>query len=183
MAGTLPEAPGWVAAHPDLVKRAAAAVTIEHLGATEWLDSPGQGYRAHGRERALRPLDDARARVRSSSRRRSPTFGLDNHVLAPGPGITVGAVFHEVGVPHVGGIAGPTYLLVVSDNGEMDKLDAELAARQTAFYADVIRRLDGADRAELRAADPSLGTAPVPAENPSRPVRCGPEDAAGDDED
>ena len=29
---------------------------------------------------------------------------------------------------HVGGIAGPSYLLVVSENGEIDKLDADFAA-------------------------------------------------------
>ena len=97
-------------------------------------------------------------------------------MVVPGPGITVGGVFHVVGVPHVGGIAGPTYLLVVSKNGEMDKLDAELAVRQTAFYADVIRRLAGADAAELRSGDPTLGTSPLPTEDESRPVQCGPDD-------
>ena len=96
--------------------------------------------------------------------------------MIPGPGITVGSVFHEVGVPHVGGIAGPTYLLVVSENGEMDKLDAKLAARETAFYADVIRRLAGADAAELRSGDSTLGTKPVPTDDESTPVQCGPED-------
>jgi hypothetical protein len=94
----------------------------------------------------------------------------------PGPGITVGGVFHEVGVPHVGGIAGHTYLLVVSENGEMDKLDADLAVRQTAFYADVIRRLAAADASALRTGDPTLGTSPLPTEDASTTVQCGPDD-------
>jgi hypothetical protein len=60
-------------------------------------------------------------------------------------------------VPHVSGIAGPTYLLKVTDNGEMDKFDAELASRQIGFYADVVRRLDSADRTALYRGDPTLG--------------------------
>ena len=35
--------------------------------------------------------------------------------------------------------------------------DADLAARQVGFYTDVVRRLDRADRAVLRAGDPTLG--------------------------
>jgi hypothetical protein len=48
MSGTLPEAEGWALAHPAVMKRAAAAFTIEHLGASEWADIPGKGYAATG---------------------------------------------------------------------------------------------------------------------------------------
>lgn len=48
MSGALPERSGWVRAHPDLVKRAAAAVTIEHHGAPEWKDVPEKGYALTG---------------------------------------------------------------------------------------------------------------------------------------
>jgi hypothetical protein len=71
--------------------------------------------------------------------------------------ITPGRAFHWLGVPHVSGIAGPTYLLTVSDNGEMDKFDADPAPQQIDFYADVVRRLDTADRAALYSGDPTLG--------------------------
>ena len=60
-------------------------------------------------------------------------------------------------MPHISGIAGPTYLLNVTANGEMDKFDADLAARQIGFYADVVRRLDAVDRAALTGDDPTLG--------------------------
>jgi hypothetical protein len=39
----------------------------------------------------------------------------------------------------------------------MDKFDAELASRQIGFYADVVRRLDRADRTALYRGDPTLG--------------------------
>jgi len=84
--------------------------------------------------------------------------GLQRHALLKPPvQVTPGRAFHWLGVPHVSGIAGPTYLLKVTDNGEMDKFDAELAARQVGFYADVVRSLDGVDRSAVYAADPTLG--------------------------
>jgi non-ribosomal peptide synthetase component F len=83
---------------------------------------------------------------------------LQRHsLLKPPVQVTPGRAFHYLGVPHVSGIAGPTYLLRVTDNGEMDKFDAELAARQIRFYADVVRRLDRVDRAALYRGDPTLG--------------------------
>ncbi|MGI9029415.1 MAG: hypothetical protein ACR2HP_05440 [Ilumatobacteraceae bacterium] len=84
--------------------------------------------------------------------------GLQRHALLKPPvQITPGRAFHWLGVPHVSGIAGPTYLLNVTGNGEMDKFDAALAARQIGFYADVIRRLDTANGAALARDDPTLG--------------------------
>lgn len=173
MAGTLPQAPGWIVTHPDLVKRAAAAVTIEHLGATAWVESPGKGYHATGKNEAY-VLSVTRGRAAELAKRGVAKHRLHEHVVVPAPGISVGSAFHEVGVPHVGGIAGPSYLLVVSKNGELDKLDADLAVRQTAFYAEVIRGLDRASRAELRRGDPSLGSGPRPGDDGSHPVQCGP---------
>jgi hypothetical protein len=173
MAGTLPQVHGWIAAHLDIVKRAVAAVTIEHLGATEWVDTPGKGYHGTGRNEPYvlsTTLGQATKLVKKGVRKHN----LQRHVVVAAPGISVGSEFHRVGVPHVGGIAGPTYLLVVSKNGEMDKLDAHLAARQTAFYADLIRGLGRAGAAELRSGDPSLGSEPLPTGGGSTLVQCGP---------
>ena len=178
MAGTLPQAPGWVAAHP---RHRQAGGRRRHHRAPRFLRMVGlarQGLPRHGRERALRPLGDPGGRRPQFVREALAEADLAKHMVVPAPGITVGAVFHEVGVPHVGGIAGPTYLLVVSENGEMDKLDAELAARETGFYADVIRRLAGADAAELRSGDPTLGTGPCRRTIRARPRSAGPRTAS-----
>jgi hypothetical protein len=45
MSNDLPQAQGWIDAHKDLVDRAAAALTVEHLGCTEWADTTDRGYR------------------------------------------------------------------------------------------------------------------------------------------
>ena len=70
---------------------------------------------------------------------------------APGS-LGVGSAFHDVGVPQIGGIAGPTYLLV-SSNGEMDKLDAR-ARRQADRLP---RRRHPAVRPRRRGRAPRAG--------------------------
>jgi hypothetical protein len=69
----------------------------------------------------------------------------------------VGAAFQSTGVPQIGAIAGPEYLLTISPSGDLDKLDERLAARQIAWLADLARRLDGVSAASLRQGDPTLG--------------------------
>ena len=160
MSGALPQCAGWVRAHPDLVRRAAAAVTIEHLGAPEWEDGPDTGYGPTGRNEYMNfattggVLTDF---VEQGFRR----FDLRQHGIQRGPGTTTGSVFHETGVPHVGIICGPNYLLGIVENGHMDKLDAELAARQMEMIAELIKRIDKVPAAQPRATDHSLGAHPA----------------------
>ena len=128
MSGALPECAGWVRAHPDLVKRAAAAITIEHLGAPEWEDVPDKGYAPTGRNEYMNFATTGGVLtnlVKDGFRK----FDLRQHGIQAGPGTTTGAVFHESGVPHVGIIGGPNYLLGIVKNGHLDKLDAHLAMR------------------------------------------------------
>jgi hypothetical protein len=89
----------------------------------------------------------------------------------------VGGPFFQAGVPEIGAIAGPEYLLTISKNGEMDKLDERLAAKQIAALADLAKSLEHVSAKELRDGDPLLG-APAPKGNvepseavPKR-VRC-----------
>ncbi len=173
MTGEMPEAPGWALAHPELMKRAAAAFTIEHLGSSEWLDIPGKGYGPTGHNEYMNcptsagPLTDI---VIEGIKRHD----LLRHGVEPGPGVTTGVVFHESGVPHMALIGGPSYLLSIAPNGHMDKLDAGLAARQTAMLAEVIRKADRVPMAVLKGSDPSLGAKPVTGMDTSRRAACRP---------
>jgi hypothetical protein len=56
----------------------------------------------------------------------------------------------------------------------MDKFDADLASRQIAFFADLVRRIDTASAEDLRIGDPTLGANPPTYQDQSRPVDCGP---------
>jgi hypothetical protein len=152
----LPQTQGWIDAHPDLVKRAAAALTVEHLGCTEWLDTPDRGYHATGRPEMYGVWTTQGTMfelVRDATARHAlPRTAL----LRPPAQFGVGAAFQSSGVPQIGAIAGPEYLVTVSDNGDLDKLDEHLAARQIAWVADVATRVDAVPAATLRRGDPTL---------------------------
>src|SRR4051812_901500 len=179
MSNDLPQAGGWIEAHQDLVDRAAAALTVEHLGCSEWNDSPDKGYHPTGRAELFavwatqgKMSDTVTAAVAAADLPRTA-------VLRPPAQFGVGGPFQTAGVPQLGAIAGPEYLLTVSENGDMDKLDEKLAARQIAWLADVATRLEAVSAADLRQGDPTLG-GPAPKGNiePSdaQPKRatCGP---------
>jgi hypothetical protein len=171
MSGDMPEAPGWALAHPDLMRRAAAAFTIEHLGASEWADIPGRGYAATGHNEYMNwpatagPLNDML--IEGIKR-----HDLLRHAVERGPGYTTGRVFHNSGIPHVACISGPNYLLGIAPNGHMDKLDADLAARQTAMIAELIRQADTLPMAALKGSDPSLGAEPISGPDTARRASC-----------
>ena len=157
MVADLPQTQGWIDSHPGLVKRAAAALTVEHLGCTEWIDTPDRGYQPTGQEELFgvwttqgKMFEVTRDTVRAH---RLPRTAL----LRPPAQFGVGAAFQSTGVPQIGAIAGPEYLLTISPHGDLDKLDEHLAARQIAWLADLARRLDGVSAASLRKGDPTLG--------------------------
>ena len=175
MSGGMPELEGWMAAHPDLVERAAAAMTIEHLGCSEWIDSVGGGYRATGENEVFgvwvsqgRLYEETRAALVATGDAMARTA-----LLRPPVQFGVGGAFQSAGVPQIGAIAGPEYLLTIKPDGDMDKLDERLAAAQTAWLADILRRIDPISAEELRAGDPTLGST-KPGEDESTPVACGP---------
>jgi hypothetical protein len=85
-------------------------------------------------------------------------------LMRPPAQFGVGGPFQQAGIPQIGAIAGPEYLLTISDNGELDKLDERLAARQIAWIAEIARGVDKIDRTALREGDPTLG-GPAPQGN------------------
>jgi hypothetical protein len=157
MVADLPQTQGWIDSHPGLVKRAAAALTVEHLGCSEWVDSVDRGYHSTGQAEML-GVWTTQGRMFQLTRDATRAHGLPRTALLRPPAqFGVGAAFQSTGVPQIGAIAGPEYLLTVSPGGDLDKLDERLAARQIAWLADLARRLDGVPAASLRQGDPTLG--------------------------
>jgi len=179
MSNDLPQAGGWIETHHDIVERAAAALTVEHLGCSEWNDSADKGYHPTGRAELFAVWA---TQGKMSQLVQDTVIAHDlprTAVLRPPVQFGVGGPFQTAGVPQIGAIAGPEYLLAVKDSGDMDKLDAALAARQIAWLADLATRLDPVPAADLRQGDPTLG-GPAPKGNvePSdaqpKPMQCGP---------
>jgi hypothetical protein len=157
MVADLPQTQGWIDSHPDLVARAAAALTIEHLGCTEWVDSLDRGYHATG-EAELFGIWTTQGKMFDLTRDTVRAHGIPRAALLRPPlQFGVGAAFQTTGVPQIGAIAGPEYLLTIAQGGELDKLNERLAARQIGWLADLARRLEGVSPAELRRGDPTLG--------------------------
>jgi hypothetical protein len=157
MVADLPQTEGWIDAHPDLVERAAAALTVEHLGCTEWIDTVEHGYQPSG-EPEMFAVWTSRGKMFELTRDTVVSHRLPRTaLLRPGVQFGVGGAFQSAGVPQIGAIAGPEYLLTVSKNGDLEKLDERLAARQIGWIADLATELDKVPAAELRQGDPTLG--------------------------
>jgi hypothetical protein len=157
MVADLPQTQGWIDSHPDLVRRAAAALTVEHLGCTEWIDSLDRGYHPTGNAEVF-GIWTTQGRMFQLTKQTVIAHDIPRAALLRPPAqFGVGAAFQSTGVPQIGAIAGPEYLLTIAEHGELDKLDEHLAARQIGWLAGLAHRLDKVPAAELRRGDPTLG--------------------------
>jgi hypothetical protein len=157
MSADLPQCQGWIDDHQDLVKRAAAAITVEHLGATEWDDDPNTGYHATGQPELMAAY--ASSGLVEQIVQETVVANNCPHTTGQRPGVQfgVGGPFESAGVPQVGLIAGPEYLVTIGSDGEMDKFDPDLASRQVAWVADMLKLLDSPSAESLKQGDPVLG--------------------------
>jgi hypothetical protein len=154
---------GWMQAHPDILARTAAALTVEHLGCTEWIDTVGGGYQATGQPEIFfvwttqgKMFELTRDAVLKHRPARTA-------LMRPPAQFGVGSPYQTAGIPQIGAIAGPEYMLTISPNGDLDKLDEHLAARQIACIADLATSIDPVPASLLRQGDPTLGlSAPPP---------------------
>lgn len=174
MVADLPQTQGWIDSHPDLVGRAAAALTIEHLGCSEWIDTVDQGYHPTGQAETF-GIWTTQGKMFELTRDTVIAHQIPRAaLLRPPVQFGVGGAFQSAGVPQIGAIAGPEYLLTVSANSDMDKLDEALAARQIGWVADLASRLDGVAAADLRQGDPTLGAGGSASGGAAPRQQCGP---------
>lgn len=164
MAPHMPQANGFIAEHPDLVAQAAAAITIEHLGASEWLDD-ARGYHASG-------LPEIAALFHSTTPIALPAIAairaskLQRLLLCRPIGVIffgVGAPFHLAGVPCLAYITGPHYLLAIEPDDGMARFDAQRMADEVALTLDLLHRIETIPAMQLKAGDSAvLGALPIP---------------------
>lgn len=130
---------------PDLAARVRACLCIEHLGATEWVDT-GDGMVATGRpEPAPCYVSDHDDLVAVAG------AALEAHVLENvwlmrplGGRLILGeaAALSLMGLPTIAYLPAPTYLLAMAEHGHLDKLDPERLHREVVALADLLVRLD-----------------------------------------
>ena len=145
---------GFVNAHPDLIKRAVASLTLEHFGTSEWIDDE-RGYRPTGGH-------EATAVWHSQTPIAAPIVDSIvandlRHVSALRPAgtymIAVGGPLHTAGVPSASFIAGPDYLVAWAEDNQLDKFVPGRAAQEVRWAADFLTRLDSIPAAQLAAGD------------------------------
>ena len=135
----------WMETNPDLVKKAVACVTLEHLGANEWVDNPAANeYKPSGEFEwgvAYTPLAPEGAlfleAVQGTQARN--TYAFKPEGAYPGEG----AGFWRAGIPTISYIPTPQYLFVEpAKGGALDKLDKRRLHGEVVTFARCVAALD-----------------------------------------
>ena len=134
---------------PDIIKRTVAALTIEHLGTTEWVDDPsGYHYHPTGHHEptwVYCPLEaQADLFLQSLRGTRAQRAAVLNPVTGPNPlhWFGEGLALYLAGIPTIAYIALPNYLLAGPANGGIDKLDPARMYSEITAFAKAIHELD-----------------------------------------
>ena len=146
----------WINTNPDWMKKAVACVTLEHLGATEWVDHPAANeYKATGQyewgiaytprmpegELFLKAVNGTDAKN---------TFAFKPQASYPGEG----AAFFRAGIPTISYIPIPQYLFVEPvKGGAIDKLDKRRLHGEVVTFTRCVAALDKMTLSEIRGAD------------------------------
>jgi len=147
----VPSMRGVMEKHPDLIKKAVAALTVEHLGCREWLDDAAFNYKASGKFEwsvAITPntstgtiMVDA---LKGSLDRAAAVNPVNGGWLGEGGGLS------RAGIPTIGYIPQPNYLLAGPADGCIDKLSPELMHSQIEVFAKVVHAMDAMSAGQLK---------------------------------
>ncbi|TVX91530.1 Zn-dependent exopeptidase M28 [Cohnella terricola] len=159
--GTSQATSTWLQAHPELWDgreghmRAVAGITVEHLGSMEWKDD-GEGrygptglisteYTYAGNERMgaiwLKAVEE-KSRTRTVVLRGHNRFQFGES-----------QPLFEAGIPVIGFIPMPDYLLVDRESREMDKFDVKLMREQIVSLLKAVKLVDATETDELGKSD------------------------------
>jgi hypothetical protein len=148
----VPSIRGVIQKYPDVIKKAVAAVTVEHLGCREWMDDAALHYRDTGKAEwsvaitPSKPMADLLVDALKGSRDRA---GVVNP--AGGGFLGEGSSLSRAGIPTIGYIPQPNYLLAGPENGCVEKLSPELMHSQIEVFAKLIHGIDAMSREQLKA--------------------------------
>jgi hypothetical protein len=150
----VPSIRGVIESQSYLIKKTVAALTVEHLGCLEWKDDDAFNYKPTGENEwsvaitPRKPLADLMLECVQGSLDRKTA------VVNPVKGgfFGEGSPLSRAGVPTIGYIPMPSYLLAGPPNGCIEKLNSQLMHSQIEVFARVIHRLDRMSAADLKGA-------------------------------
>jgi hypothetical protein len=144
---------GFIKKYPDIIKKTVGTLTIEHLACQEWMDdATASHYKYTGEKQWSVAITEyknmANILLEALQGSRDKKTGVVNPVH--GGWIGEGAGPNTAGIPTIGYIPQPNYLLAGPQNCCIDKLDKVLLHSQVAVFANAIHKIDSTSAAELK---------------------------------
>ncbi len=148
----VPSIRGFIEKYPDTVKKAVAAITVEHLGCLEWMDDAAMQYRATGKEEWAVAITPSKAMADAMGSALPRTAANRTALVNPVKGgfLGEGSALSRAGVPTIGFIPQPNYLLAGPADGCIDKLSPRLMYAQIELFARTVHAIDAMSAAQLR---------------------------------
>jgi hypothetical protein len=149
----VPSIRGVIEKHPGVITRAVAAITVEHLGCREWMDDASMRYAATGKNEwsvAITPdqaMGHALVDALQGSRDRAGVVNPAN-----GGWLGEGSSLSRAGIPTIGYIPQPNYLLAGPADGCIEKLSPELLHSQIQVFARLLHTIGTLTAAQLKGA-------------------------------
>jgi hypothetical protein len=147
----VPSIRGFIEKYPDTMKKAVAALTVEHLGCLEWMDDAQMNYKATGKNEwsvAITPSSGTGMALVDALKGSRDRCGVVNPVA--GGFLGEGSALSRAGIPTIGYIPQPNYLLAGPANGCIEKLSGDLMYSQLQVFAKLIHTMDGMSKEQLK---------------------------------
>jgi hypothetical protein len=148
----VPSMRGIIQKYPDLIKRAVAALTVEHLGCKEWADDASLHYKPTGENEWAVAITEYASTGKILVEALQGSSDSKTAVVNPvhGGWLGEGGGLARAGVPTIGYIPQPNYLLAGPADGCIEKLSAERMHAEIEVFAKAIHKIDIMTAAELK---------------------------------
>jgi hypothetical protein len=144
---------GFIKKYPDTIKKTVATLTVEHLACQEWMDdATATHYKYTGQNQWSVAITEYKAMADILLQALQGSEDTKTGVVNPvhGGWLGEGAGPNVAGIPTIGYIPQPNYLLAGTRNGCIDKLDSKLLHSQIQVFAKALHRIDSMSAAELK---------------------------------
>jgi hypothetical protein len=144
--------------HPDLMKRIVGGLVFEHLGSMMYVDR-GDAWVPEGGNQPI--LLQTQSKTLADLMLKSAAGSIDDRIVAVNPyqhrytGECSGPI--EYGIPTIGYMPAPSYLLKESVNCGIERMDARLYRAQLENFTRVLRSMDGMTKEQFAGTAPLAG--------------------------
>ncbi len=148
----VPSIRGFIQKYPELIQKSVAALTVEHLGCREWMDDASFHYKATGENEWAVAITEMPTPGKILVEALNGSSDRNTAVVNPvhGGWLGEGGALARAGIPTIGYIPQPNYLLAGPADGCIEKLSPQRLHSEIEVFAKVIRKMDGMSAAELK---------------------------------